>query len=196
MTQVNGFKGFVGYSLRELDLNETNLYCFNLKTSPAPPSTQNRINFTGDFMLRSYTSGCYYYDIDTGKWYSNGIDVYEDTNLEKTHCVSNHLTSFAGGLVLTPSTINFKYLYSNLVNTQNPTIYITVILFICLYIFFACWSRIMDRRDETKTGVYLLKDNHKNDSYFYELIVFTGNRSESETNSKVENYKIIFFLLA
>ena len=49
----------------------------------------------------------------------------------------------------------------------------------------------MDKRDEQKMGIYFLEDNYPNELYFYELIVFTGNRSESETNSKV-NFEFIF----
>jgi ATP-binding cassette subfamily B protein len=39
--------------------------------------------------------------------------IYEDTNIERTHCLSYHLTSFAGGLSLTPSIINFQYSFAN-----------------------------------------------------------------------------------
>ena len=56
-----------------------------------------------------------------------------------------------------------------------------------LYIFFAIWSWFKDRRDKKKLGVYWLTDNFPNDSYFYQLFVFTGTKSESETKSKV-NY--------
>jgi hypothetical protein len=191
MTQINGFRGFVGYCLRELNENETYFYCSISNKNSLPPLIQSRINFTSDFSLRSYTSGCYYYDTDTGKWSSNGMDIYEDTNLDLAHCVSNHLTSFASGLVLSPSTINFQYSYATVTVTLNSIIYSIVIVFLCLYVFFAIWSRIMDKRDEQKMGIYFLEDNYPNDLYFYELIVFTGNRSESETNSKV-NFEFIF----
>ena len=94
MTQINGYKGFVGYSIRELDSNELSLYCNstdNNNTSlNTPPFSQTKMNFTSDFMLRAYSSGCYYYDVKTGKWSSNGMDIYEDTNLIQTHCSSNH----------------------------------------------------------------------------------------------------------
>jgi polycystin 1L2 len=185
MTQINGFKGFVGYGLRELNANETYFYCSISNKNSLPPLIQSRINFTSDFSLRSYTSGCYFYDTETGKWSSNGMDIYEDTNLDLAHCVSHHLTSFASGLVLSPSTINFQYSYSTVPITQNSIVYSIVIIFLCFYIFFAIWSRIMDKKDENKMGIYFLKDNYPNDLYLYELIVFTGNRSESETNSKV-----------
>ena len=91
MTQVNGYKGFVGYSIRELSSNEINQYCPNKTKLDKPPSIQARVNFTSDFMLRTYSSGCYSYDVNSGKWSSNGMDVYEDTNLTQTHCISNFL---------------------------------------------------------------------------------------------------------
>ena len=108
MTQVNGFKGFVGFGIRELDSNETKLYCFNQRTTTRFPQIQTQVNFTSDFMIRTYSSGCYFYDANTGKWCSSGMDIYGDTNFEQTHCMSNHLTSFAGGFVLLPSKINIS----------------------------------------------------------------------------------------
>jgi len=183
MTQINGYKGFVGYGIRELSQNENDLYCPN-KTFP---SIQSEVNFTSDFMIRSFSSGCYYFDTDTGKWSSNGMDIYKDTNLEKTHCLSNHLTSFAGGLVILPSEINYKYVFSNPVLIKSLLVDIFLILITCIYILFAIWSRYMDIQDEKKMNLVLLKDNETStDSCFYEIIVFTGTKRESGTQSKVK----------
>jgi len=186
MSKVNGFKGFVGYNIRELDSLESNLYCTqNRSTNMNFALIEKRVNFTSDFMIRTYTSGCYYYDIETGKWSSAGMEIYEDTNLEQTHCSSNHLTSFAGGLDSSPSIINFQYSFANALFPRNLTIYITVILFIFLYVLFVIWARYQDRRDMKKLNIIPLKDNLSPDNYFYEIMVFTGNRNESETDSKV-----------
>ena len=46
----------------------------------------------------------------------------------------------------------------------------------------------MDMKDLKKLKIVPLKDNNSKDSYLYELIVFTGNRSESGTRSKVNLY--------
>ena len=77
MTQINGYKGFVGYSIRELDSNDISLYCSKNKSlsMSSPPLSQTKMNFTSDFMLRAYSSGCYYYDVNTGKWSSSGMDI-------------------------------------------------------------------------------------------------------------------------
>jgi hypothetical protein len=114
------------------------------------------------------------------------MEIYEDSNLRQTHCLTNHLTSFAGGLSILPSTINFQYAFANASFTQNSLIYTTIILVSCIYIFFAIWARVMDRRDMKKLNIIPLKDNDPNDTYFYEIIVFTGNHRESGTKSKVK----------
>jgi polycystin 1L2 len=193
MSQVNGFKGFVGYGIRELSQNDLKLYCSDTNASKRLeklPIVKTTFNFTSNFMIRSYTSGCYYFDVLTGKWSSSEMDVYEDTNLVMTHCSSNHLTSFAAGLVLSPSIINFRYEFANYSLNRNPFIYASMILIGCIYILFALWAHLMDLRDLKRLKIVSLKDNFPSDSYFYEIIVFTGNRSESGTRSKVNfNFK-------
>jgi len=188
MTQINGFKGFVGYSIRELDSSELNSYCLNnSQTIPSSfPLIQNQSNFTNSFMLRAYSSGCYYYDVNTGKWSSNGMDIYEDTNLIQTHCTSNHLTSFAGGLDLLPSEINFQYAFSNPSPIQNLLIYSTILLVTFIYFFFGLLAFYLDWRNSKKINVTFMKDNYPSDLYFYELIFYTGDKRESGTNSKVK----------
>ena len=167
MTQINGFKGLVGYGIRELNSSEINLYCSNpTNVINSVPLIQSQINFTYDFMIRSYTSGCYYFDALTGKWMADGMDNFNDTNLQQTHCLSSHLTSFAGGLFILPNNFNFQYVFANASFTQNWIIYCTLILFLFLYIFFALLSIYMDLG---KMKITLLKDNSFNDNYFYEL---------------------------
>jgi hypothetical protein len=185
MTQINGFKGFVGYGIRELSQNEMNSYCLNESSLTTFPHIQSEVNFTSDFMIRSYSSGCYYFDANTGKWYSNGMDIYEDTSLEKTHCMSNHLTSFAGGLVILPSTINFQYVYANTMLNKSLLAILILIIITCIYILFALWSRYMDIQDVKKMNLVACKDNDPNHSYSYEVIVFSGTRDKSGTKSKV-----------
>ena len=141
--------------------------------------------FSTDFLLRVYTSGCYYYDTSSDKWSSAGLEIQQDSSLTQTHCVSSHLTSFAGGLVVVPSQINFEYVWANASFTQNPIIYSTIIVVSCLYVLFAVWARVMDKRDSKKMSILPLKDNLMTNEYYYEVIVFTGSRPEAGTDSKV-----------
>ena len=139
MSQINGFKGFVGFSLRELNSNELNSFCINnnKNTSSSFPLINTQVNFTCDFLIRSYSSGCYYYDVATGKWSSDGLEILYDTNLQHTHCLSNHLTTFAGGLVVLPITINFEYIFSNAIFTQSLIAVFIIIIITFLYVLFS-----------------------------------------------------------
>ena len=189
MSQVNGFKGFVGYGIRELNESEKNSFCLNnftINSLTSPPLVQNQVNFTSDFLLRTYTSGCYYYNPNTGKWNADGMNIFEDTNIQQTHCSSYHLTSFAGGLVVMPNNINFQYVFSNASFAQNFTIYITIIFFAILYFIFAFFAIVMDNLDFGKLNIIPLKDNNPADNYYYELMVFTGSCNDAGTNSKVK----------
>ena len=199
MSQVNGFKGYVGFSIREINL--TQIDCFNkslnsfdLILSKVTQSIENaqktnQSGFTSNYWLRVYSSGCYYMNTSTNTWSSNGMDILEDSNLTHTHCISNHLTTFAGGLIVLPNAINFNKVWANASFLQNPVIYSTVIFLICLYILLGIWARYMDSKDDQKIGITLLPCDLNNDAttnkYIYEIIVFTGNRLYAGTKSKV-----------
>ena len=180
ISRVNGYKGYVGYSI--LELNSTN--CFNKSLY----SIQNlNGSFSDNFWLRVFTSGCYYMDTITNKWSSYGMEILSDSNDTHFHCQSNHLTTFAGGFLVLPNAINFDYVWSHASFTQNPVIYCTVIVLIFLYIFFGILSRWMDIKDEAKCGITILNDFKGSGSkkYVYEICVFTGLRMNAGTKSKV-----------
>jgi hypothetical protein len=52
------------------------------------------------------------------------------------------------------------------------------------------YARYKDKKDIEKLGVTPLPDNHKSDQYFYQIIVFTGQRKDSGTNSNVRLQRI------
>ena len=131
MSQINGHKGLLGFAIREIDsnilakincteINIQTLHFFNTEDSIS--NLTNGTSFLNDFSLRVYTSGCYYMDVETGKWLSDGMEVLETTNITHTQCVSNHLTSFAGGWMVLPPQINFEYVLANASFLKNPTI--------------------------------------------------------------------------
>ena len=195
MSQINGHKGLLGFAIREIDptilpkinCTEKNIDTLNFFiTEDSISNVTNGTSFLNDFYVRVFTSGCYYMDIDSGKWMSYGMEVLETTNITHTHCVSNHLTSFAGGWMVLPPQINFEYVLANASFLKNPTIYITVIVLVCLYILLAIWSRWMDRKDEQKVGITILnEDENFENKYIYEIIFFTGARKDAATDSKV-----------
>lgn len=185
ISQVNGRKGFVGYSIRELNQTELNTHCPNNTLKEPPILTNNSQLFNYDFSVRVYTSGCYYLDQSSGKWRSDGMEILPDTTIWMAHCQSNHLTQFAGGLVVLPSKINFNHVFANAGFLQNPVIYSTVIAIVALYVLSAVWAYVNDRRDKKRAGLTILQDKYSNNSYFYEVIVFTGSRQNAATDSKV-----------
>jgi len=180
MTRVNSFNGYVGFGIVEID-------CSTNFTTNLNILIQNS-NFTCNYLQRIFTSGCYYMNILTNDWSSNGMEILSDTNLTHTHCQSNHLTTFAGGFIVLPNAINFNDAFAHASFLQNPVIYSTVIALVCLYLLMAIWTRWMDKKDEEKYGITVLGfdfDCETKNKYLYEIIVFTGNRPNAGTDSRV-----------
>lgn len=136
--------------------------------------------------MKAYTSGCYYYDTVTGKWENYGTEIFVDTDLLYTHCATNHLTQFAGGLYIVPNKINFSYVLVNASPLKNPLIYTTVIVVTLVYIAFWIWACIKDRYDVKRKQIIILNDNLIGNAYCYEIVVFTGSRKEAGTDSNVK----------
>ena len=61
------------YGIRELNATEMMNVCSNTSLNN-PPITNQRFNFTSDYGLRIYTSGCYYLD-ENNQWKSDGLMV-------------------------------------------------------------------------------------------------------------------------
>lgn len=172
------------FGLRELNDTEMIEYCSNNSSSNPLPIVDEMSNFTSDYELRLYTSGCYY--LDSKKNYqSDGLTVGSLTNHNETECLTNHLTSFAGGFIVLPSPINWYYVFTNLDFTRNQTIYLTVIISLLLYIILMIYARRQDKFDLAKLGMTPLVDNQGGDHYFYQILIFTGQRINAGTESKV-----------
>ena len=68
---------------------------------------------------------------------------------------------------------------------QNKTIYLTVISFILIYIILIIYSHHKNKKDIEKLDVTPLSDNQEYDKYYYEIIVFNGQRKDWGTESNV-----------
>jgi hypothetical protein len=184
----------VTLSVRQLTDNEYTSYCpnhiNNYKHQYPPKMNPSKYN-QSDFYLKIVTSGCYYMDENTTMWSSNGLEILENSNSTHTFCQSNHLTKFAGGWIVLPPSIDFDYAFANVSFSRNPTVYITVISIVCLYVIFSLGCIYMDKKDEEKIGVCLLPsantdtDSFKENKYIYEIVLFTGLSFDSGTNSNV-----------
>ena len=84
--QTSGHRSIV-FGLRELGLFDN---CSHLSLSMKPPIISEKSNFTSNYQLRIYTSGCYYLD-ENNQWKSDGMKVGPLTNHYQTQCFSTHV---------------------------------------------------------------------------------------------------------
>ena len=61
-----------------------------------------------------------------------------------------------------------------------------IIVFV-IYLILLVYARRYDKEDLEKLGVTPLPDNNPADEYFYQLIVFTGQRKNAGTQSNVRD---------
>jgi hypothetical protein len=71
--QTSGHQSII-FGLRELNSTETLDVCSITSINISPPITNQRSNFTSNYELRVYTSGCYYLDTNNN-WQSDGLVV-------------------------------------------------------------------------------------------------------------------------
>ncbi|CAF1473458.1 unnamed protein product [Adineta ricciae] len=181
---TNNHKSLI-FGLRELNSTEISQYC---TTPPVnPPITDAPFDFTSDYELRLYTSGCYYLD-SNNQWQSDGLIVGSLTNTNETECFSTHLTTFAGGFLVLPSPINWNYVFLHANFNRNKTIYITMISVSILYLLIMIYARFKNKNLIEKFGVIALEDNRQEDQYCYQIIVFIDHRKDAETKSQVRTF--------
>ncbi|CAF3435136.1 unnamed protein product, partial [Rotaria sp. Silwood2] len=103
---------FIVFGLRELNSTEIDDFYQNTLISSSPPIIDEPLNFTSDYRLLIYTSGCYYLD-EYNNWQSDGLWVGALTDYYKTQCFSTHLTTFASSFqVLSFSIHKNEFTYS------------------------------------------------------------------------------------
>ncbi|XP_047471507.1 polycystic kidney disease protein 1-like 2 [Penaeus chinensis] len=145
----------------------------------------NLKNISVEYDVRIYTSGCYFYDEAHEEWKADGI-LANHSDLRVSRCESLHLTQFGAGLFVMPNAIDFTYTFAKIGFHDNVTIYATLIVLMVIFVVMMLWARFMDRRDVRKLGATPLPDNKVEDKYLYEVLVFTGNKKEAQTDSTVQ----------
>ncbi|XP_023932388.1 uncharacterized protein LOC106168381 [Lingula anatina] len=186
--QVGNKTGKYYVGIRQLADNETELYGLQWTnfTGNFTEAFTGANNITTNYTMRTYTSGCYFATVGMTAVSTEGCIVGNKTTHYSTQCYCTHLTSFMGGWVVQPNTIDWNFVFSGAAAfDRNPTLYITEMLIAVLYIMTAIWARRQDKKDVEKLGVSPLPDNDPNDHYLYEMIVFTGMRRNAGTESKV-----------
>ena len=149
--QALGHRSVV-FGLREMNATETTGTCSNASNKRLPITGQ-RLNFSANYELRVYTSGCYYLDANN-QWKADGVVVGPSTNHHQTQCFSTHLTTFAGGFIVLPAPVNWSYVFANADFAKNKTIYITLIAICILYVALLIFTRAKDKKDLQKVRQY------------------------------------------
>ena len=85
--QTTGHQSVI-FGMRELTANESRVLCRNASAIVDPPIFDEPFNFTANYKLRTYLSGCYYLD-DNKQWQCDGLKVGPLTNLRQTQCFSS-----------------------------------------------------------------------------------------------------------
>ena len=112
------------------------------------------------------------------------MEILSSSTIEYTYCETNHLTEFTSGANQIIPTINFNYIWAHASFLQNLTIYLTAIIMTSIYVILMIITRILDKNDENKKGLCRLP-SYWHYNYLYEVIVYTGMRPESATDSNV-----------
>lgn len=182
-------KKFVGFGIRELTGQENSTYCsenqtLNIKNLVLDYLNENQT--LSDLSVLSYLKGCFHLNKTSGLWQTDGMEVGDDISVAYTNCLSTHLTDFSGSVAVLPASIDFAYAFANASFEQNPTIYATLITIGIIYLILFVWASYMDTKDKIKTKIHFLDDEFNDNFYFYEIVVFTGNRAHAGTNSQVK----------
>ena len=141
-------------------------------------------NISGDYSLRSFHSGCYYFSRKQYSWVADGVKVSKN-DYGSSLCRASHLTSFAAGFFPTPNTIDFEFVFAEAAFTDNLTIYLTIIISLLLYLLLTIWSYLSDKEDRKRLRSLALPDNNSNHHYIYEILTFTGHWEGSSCDSAI-----------
>ncbi|CAF3720614.1 unnamed protein product [Rotaria sp. Silwood1] len=107
--QISNHKLII-FGLREFNSTEIENFCIK-KSINSLLIFDEPFNFTSNYELRTYTSGCYYLD-KNNNWQSDGLWVGPLTDHYKTQCFSTHLTTFASSFqVLFNSIYKNEFIY-------------------------------------------------------------------------------------
>jgi len=67
-------------------------------------------------------------------------------------CETTHLTTFGGNWVVAPNKLDWNFIFSNADFLKNPTLYVTEILVLILYVTAMVWARRKDKQDLEKVS--------------------------------------------
>ncbi|XP_078669286.1 uncharacterized protein LOC144910271 isoform X2 [Branchiostoma floridae x Branchiostoma belcheri] len=145
---------------------------------------ENTTAITYDFL--TITPTCRYWDTQHEKWDAHGCRVGPLSTMTRTHCLCNHLTAFAGEILVAPNTIDFSTVFAKFANLgDNAAVFATVLAMYAIYGIVVFWARRADKKDVVKWSCAPLLDNRPGHSYWYKITVYTGVWNGAGTKSRV-----------
>ncbi|CAH1796902.1 unnamed protein product [Owenia fusiformis] len=149
------------------------------------------VNATREYSFKSARRSCSSFDSKLNAFTSNGIQVLRPPTLSGIDdtdviCRSSHLTSFCGGWIVVPNTIDWDFVFSGFTLDKNVTLLVFVGVISTLYSILLIWARRADKKDIEQLGLTPLADNNPSHNYYYEMYVFTGLRKNAGTKSRVQ----------
>ncbi|KAL4239324.1 hypothetical protein ACF0H5_000141 [Mactra antiquata] len=178
--------GMYYIGVRQLATQELNWYktIEDLPTEiPDYWKSNNDFDFNYKFWPNEIT--CSYTEDGNTEYKTDGMKPHPLTTEYKLVCETYHFTTFGGAWAVAPNTIDWDFVFSNADFMKNPTLYITEIVILLMYIIAMIWARRQDKKDIEKLGLAPLPCNDIRDKYFYEILVSTGLRRGAGTESKV-----------
>ncbi|XP_078663585.1 polycystin-1-like protein 2 [Branchiostoma floridae x Branchiostoma belcheri] len=144
-------------------------------------------NVTLNYTIKIFASKCLYFDVNTHLWKSDGCKVGPLTSESQTHCFCNHLTAFGSDFqfFVAPNSLNILEALKDFKNIHdNPAVVSTIAIILGIYLLLILWGRKKDMDDAKKMGATILGTSTKGGG-LYQIVVFTGTRSNSGTTAKV-----------
>eukprot|EP00057_Strongylocentrotus_purpuratus_P024893 XP_011679367.1 PREDICTED: receptor for egg jelly 6 isoform X1 [Strongylocentrotus purpuratus] len=165
-------------------LNSTTTQCSGEAVGVQLPSEENTTYIELAYNFSTYVSSCIFFDSETEEWKSDGCWTGIKTTSRDTHCLCNHLTSFAASFFVPPNKIDFSTVFDKNI-LDNFAAMGTIIGFTSAYLLLLIYARRKDKQDIIKWGVTPLSDNHPSHTYGYQVTVETGVRPGAGTKSNV-----------
>ncbi|KAI8489900.1 hypothetical protein Bbelb_322610 [Branchiostoma belcheri] len=166
------------YSILLVDIPDTGLYNIGVERDD---KTGNDTYTFGTTVL-----GCRWWDEEGEGWSSEGCRVGPNSNINVTECLCNHLTAFGADFITPPNSIDFSTVFAKFADlSNNPVVFSTVIVIVCLYLIALPFLRRQDKKDLIRWQMRMLPDNGVINDYFYHIAVFTGNLGGAGTTSRV-----------
>ncbi|XP_078688578.1 polycystin family receptor for egg jelly-like isoform X2 [Branchiostoma floridae x Branchiostoma belcheri] len=145
-------------------------------------------NFTLPYTVTILSTRCLFFDDKSHRWKSDGCRSGPLTNANITHCFCDHLTAFGSDFqfFVAPNSLNILKALQGFNNiSENPAVVITISVIVGIYLLMVLWARWKDRKDVEKVGATVLGSSPGGSCSVYQVVVFTGARSNSGTTAKV-----------